>query len=269
MLGPLSATGFVLLVLPMRGPTWPTHLGGKRDEAMVGNVPCLVAADEGKRRPTRTRRWWWIAGLSLIVLTASGVGLAYVERISPQFPVVHGAPYQIEVGDGGCPVVPEQVPFVDSPGQFVAPDPTEVVLCTWVDYDGDGVAEAPGTAVHGGQVPPLQRTLRGQPAAEFARLLDQMPDRNGAWRDWQRRHSGFWPDAPWDNGPWDAEASCMSPAMLPVQTYAYVLHYRERDAVPIIASCHGWTDGTRTRIPITYTRPHLTDQFIALYESQP
>jgi hypothetical protein len=137
-----------------------------------------------------------------------------------------------------------------------------------VDHDGDGVPEPPSTATDGFRTPPLQRTLHGQAAAEFVVLLNQLPDRNGAWRDWQRRHSGFWPDAPWDNGPWDADAECESMLMLPVRSFTYVLRYRDRDAVPIIGSCRAWTDGTRTRIPITYTPPHLTDEFIELYESQ-
>src|SRR5258708_6002984 len=80
-----------------------------------------------------------------------------------------------------------------------------VIGGTGVDKDGDGVPESPSTGTDGFRVPPLQRRLHGQAAAEFAVLLNQLPDRNGAWRDWQRRHSGFWPDAPWDNGSWDAE----------------------------------------------------------------
>jgi hypothetical protein len=94
----------------------------------------------------------------------------------------------------------------------------------------------------------------------------------GSWRQpvagLQPRRS-FWPDAPWDNGPWDADAECVSMLMLPVRSFTYVLRYPNREAVPIIGSCHGWTDGTRTRLPVTYTPPHLTDDFIALYESQP
>jgi hypothetical protein len=214
------------------------------------------------------RRWWLYAALGMVVLTASGIAVAYGDRVGPQVPLVDGTPYPIEIGEDGCPIVPEQVAFVDSPGQFVAPDPSEVILCTRVDIDGDGVPEPASTRTDGFRVPPLQRTLHGQAAAEFAVLLNQLPDRNGAWRDWQRRHSGFWPDAPWDNGSWDAQAECVSMLMLPVRSFTYVLHYRDRDAVPIIGSCHGWTDGTRTRIPITYTPPHLTDEFIALYESQ-
>jgi hypothetical protein len=204
----------------------------------------------------------------VLTVTVSEVAVAYAGRVGPQFPLVYGTPYPIELGEDGCPVVPERVPFVDSPGQFVAPDPSEVILCTRVDNDGDGMPEPPSPGTDGFGVPPLQRILHGQAAAEFAVLLNQLPDRNGAWRDWQRRHSGFWPDAPWDNGPWDAEADCINLLMLPVRSFAYVLHYRDRDAVPIMGSCHGWTDGIRTRIPITYTPPHLTDKFIALYESQ-
>jgi hypothetical protein len=216
------------------------------------------------------RRRWWFVALGAVVLTVSGVAVAYANRTGPQFPLVHGSPYPIEIGEDGCPVVPEHVPFVDSPGQFVAPDPSEVILCTRVDDDGDGVPEPPSRPGAGGlEIPPLQRTLRGSAAAEFATLLNQLPDRNGAWRDWQRRHSGFWPDAPWANGPWDADGECFSALMLPVRSFTYVLHYSDRDAVPIIGTCHGWTDGTRTRIPVTYTPPHLTDEFVALYESQP
>ena len=165
-------------------------------------------------------------------------------------------------------MVPTPVPFVDSPGRFVAPDPSEVILCTRVDNDGDGQPEPPGSDQYGFRVPPLLRTLHGQAAADFAVLLNQLPDRNGAWRDWQRRHSGLWPDAPWADGRWDAGATCFSTLMLPVRSFTYVLHYPDRVAVPVISTCHGWTDGTRTRIPITYTPPHLTDEFIALYGSQ-
>jgi hypothetical protein len=193
-------------------------------------------AERTVRTPMRTRRWWWIAALAVLVLTASGVGFAYAERVGPQFPLVAGMPYQIAIGVDGCPVVPEQVAFVDSPGQFVAPDPSEVILCTQVDTDGDGLPEPPGSETFGMRVPPLQRTLHGQGAAEFAVLLNQLPDRNGAWRDWQRRHSGFWPDAPWPNGPWDADGQCFSLLMLPAISFTYVLHYRDRDAVPIIDS---------------------------------
>lgn len=214
------------------------------------------------------RRRWLFVALGLVVLTAGGVGVAYADRVSPQFPLVYGTPYTIEIDDDGCPIVPEQVPFVDSPGQFMAPDPSEVVLCTRVDSDGDGLPEPPGTGPDGFPVPPLQRSLHGQAAADFTLLLNQLPDRNGAWRTWQRRHSGLWPDAPWDNGPWDAEAECISLLMLPVRSLTFVLHYRDRDPVPIIQTCHGWTDGSRTRIPVTYTPPHLTDTFIARYESQ-
>lgn len=214
------------------------------------------------------RRWRIAATLGVVVLAVGGVMLAYLDRIGPQFPVEYGTPFSIAIDDDGCPVRPERVPFVDAPGQFVAPDPREVVLCARVDVDGDGTFEPPGTDAGGFPVPPLQRTLRGAAAAEFAALLNQLPDRNGAWRDWQRRHSGFWPDAPWENGPWDVDGECVDTLMLPVRNFAYVLHYADRPPVPIIATCHGWTDGTRTRIPITYTPPHLTDEFLARYEAQ-
>jgi hypothetical protein len=209
-----------------------------------------------------------MVALGILVLTAGGVAIAYAHRVGPQFPLVEGTPYPLEIGEDGCPVVLERVEFVDSPGQFVAPDPIEVVLCTRVDIDGDGVPEPPSTGADGFEVPPMQRTLHGPAAAEFAAQLNQLPDRNGAWRDWQRRHSGFWPDAPWENGAWDSDGECVNMLMLPVRSFTYVLRYQDRDAVPIIGSCHGWTDGTRTRVPITYTPPHLIDEFIALYESQ-
>jgi hypothetical protein len=213
------------------------------------------------------RRYWLLGALGIIVITGSGAAVAYADRVGPQFPLVEGTPYAIEIAEDGCPVdVPEDVPFVDSPGQFVAPDPSEVILCSRVDTDGDGVPEPPGTA-GGFAVPPLQRTLHGPAAVTFAALLNQLPDRNGAWRDWQRRHSGFWPDAPWANGAWDSHGICFSTLMLPVRSFAFVLRYPDRAAVPIIDTCHGWTDGTRSRIEITYTPPHLTDQFIARYES--
>jgi len=212
------------------------------------------------------RRFWLLTALGVVVVAAGGVAVAYAVRTGPQFPLVEGTPYPIEIGEDGCPVVPADVPFVDSPGQFVAPDPSEVILCTRVDNDGDGVPEPPGTGTDAFPVPPRQRTLHGPAAAQFAGLLNQLPDRNGAWRDWQRRHSGFWPDAPWDNGAWDAHGECFSTLMLPDRSFAFLLRYRDA-TVAIIGSCHGWTDGTRTRIPITYTPPHLTDEFIALYGS--
>jgi len=215
------------------------------------------------------RRWRLVAALGVVGLVAGGAVVAYLDRIGPQFPVEYGTPFSIEIGDDGCPAHPEQVPFVDAPGQFVAPDPSEVILCTRVDLDGDGTFEPPGSDSGAGPIPPLQRTLRGAAAAEFAALLNQLPDRNGAWRDWQRRHSGFWPDAPWENGPWDVDGECVDTLMLPVRNFSYVLRYPDRPDVAIIATCHGWTDGTRTRIPTTDTRPHLTDEFLALYESQP
>jgi len=242
---------------------------GERDEARVGSVRVGDGEKEVCDPPMPTRRWWWVAALGLLVVAASGVGFAYAERVGPQFPLVAGAPYQIEIGQDGCPVVPDTVKFVDSPGQFVAPDPSEVDLCTRVDNDGDGVPDPPGTVTLGVRVPPLRRTLHGQAAIQFAALLNQLPDRNGAWRDWQRRHSGLWPDAPWDDGSWDADANCIGNLLLPVESFTYVLHYQYRAAVAIVGSCHGWTDGTRTRVPITYTPPHLTDTFIALYDSQP
>jgi hypothetical protein len=205
--------------------------------------------------------------LGVVVVAAGGVAIAYAKRVGPQFPVVAGTPYQLRIGADGCPVVPAELPFVDKPGQLVPSDPTDVTLCTRVDNDGDGVPEPPGPGAHGVVVPPLQRTLHGRAAAEFAVMLNQMPDRNGAWRDWQRRHSGLWPDAPAENGPWSAD--CFDLLLLPVRDFTYVLHYPDGDAVAIVPSCHGWTDGARTRVPITYTPPRLTDQFVALYESQP
>ena len=210
------------------------------------------------------RRFWLLVAVGMVVLAAAGGAVAYAVRVGPQFPLVEGTPYPIEIGEDGCPVVwQHDVRFVDSPGPFVTSDPSEVILCTRVDNDGDGVPEPPGTGV-----PPLQRTLRGPAAAQFVALLNQLPDRNGAWRDWQRRHSGLWPDAPWANGAWDSHGECFNTLMLPVRSFTYVLRYQDRVAVAIIGSCHGWTDGTRTRIPITYTPPHLTDEFIALYESR-
>jgi hypothetical protein len=74
---------------------------------------------------------------------------------------------------------------VDAPGPLVPPDPTEVLLCTTptVQY-----SPSPGMPDQ-----PRQRVLRAG-VADFAALLNRLPDRNQAWRQWQRLHSGWWPD---------------------------------------------------------------------------
>jgi hypothetical protein len=201
------------------------------------------------------RRWWVLAVAGALVVAAGTMAVAYLRRIGPQFPAASGTPYSIAIGADGCPVQPDAMAFVDAPGQFVAPDPAEVVLCTRADWDGQSSLMF--------EVPPLQRTLSGPAAGEFAALLNELPDRNTAWRDWQRAHSGLWPDAPWENGAWDEDGICVIPAMSPFVEHTLVLRYPDGHMVALLSTCHGWTDGTRTRLDTTYTLP-VSARFVAL-----
>ena len=71
-----------------------------------------------------------IAVLVAVGLLVGVVATAYVRRIRPPWPAVAGDPYPIALAADGCPIMPEQVQFVDAPGPLVPSDPTEVVLCT-------------------------------------------------------------------------------------------------------------------------------------------
>jgi hypothetical protein len=142
----------------------------------------------------------------------------------------------------GCPVVPDQVQFVDAPGQLVPADPVDVVLCT-----------TPTTmvpAMPGYPVEPHVRVLRAG-AVDFAVLLNGLPDRNADWRQWQRKHSGFWPDAPPDQQ--------LPLLMAHPYAYSFVLRYANRPPVALIAKW-GWTTGARTRIDSS--NPHMVDLFL-------
>jgi hypothetical protein len=98
-------------------------------------------------------------------------------------------------------------------------------------------------------------------AADFAGLLNRLPDRNEAWRQWQRRHSGWWPDAP-------AEEVCLLIGYS--HDHSFVLRYPDRPPVPLIYTCGGQagglTSGTRTRMD--HTKPHLVDEFLHRFEEQ-
>jgi hypothetical protein len=178
-----------------------------------------------------------------------GAGLvvaAYLQRIGPQYPAVAGTPFAIPLDTDGCPVThgPQAAPFVDSPGQFVPLSPTEVVLCT--------------TPTIAGPAPtPKQRVLQ-QGAADFAETLNRMPDRNQWSRDWQRTHSGLWPDA---EVPVD-----VCTLMLPAYKFSFVLRYADGSYVGLVTNCTGWTTGARTRIDAG--NPGVLGEFLARFKAQ-
>jgi hypothetical protein len=196
-----------------------------------------------------TRRYLRPLTIAVAVLLLAGVvTVSYLRRIGPQYPAVEGTPFTIKLLPSGCPEI-HQGPFVDTPGQFVPPNPVEVVLCTTLAPE---FGPQPS-----GTVPPEQRVLTAD-AAGFAALLNQMPDRNTWFRDWQRQHSGFWPDpAP--------VFACPAMAVL----YDFVLHYADRPPVPLITNCTGWTDGVRTRIyPGERAGDNPVDEFVCRFEAQ-
>jgi len=184
------------------------------------------------------------------VVVAAGLVLAYQLRVAPPYPTVAGEPYSISLDADGCPMIPERPSFVDSPGELVPPDPVEVTLCS-----------LPREAFFrpGGEEPtvPLKRVLSAAAAAEFAAILNRLPDRNTVWRDWQRRHSGLWPDAP----PSNVEVCLM--IGYPYD-YTYLLRYSDRPPVALVSGCGtgGHTTGARTRIDVA--KPHLVDEFVRL-----
>jgi hypothetical protein len=191
-----------------------------------------------------------IVVLAGVVVLVGAVATAYVRRISPPWPAVAGDPYPIPLAADGCPVVPDQVHFVDAPGQLVPSDPTEVVLCT--------IPTGLMTATAADPDEPRVRVLRAG-AADFAAVLNELPDRNTDWRRWQRQHSGWWPDAP-------PESLC------PMLGYRYdhffVLRYADRPPVALISLCAtgSLTTGSRTRIDSA--KPHVVDVFLQRYGEQ-
>ncbi|MCW3841907.1 hypothetical protein ONA70_17550 [Micromonospora yasonensis] len=186
-------------------------------------------------------------------MAAGAVAIAWVRRTAPPWPAVAGNPYEIPLGPDGCPIIEERRQFVDTPGPLVPPGATEVLLCTTP------------TALHtprpGMADPPRQRVLRGE-AADFASLLNRLPSRNQAWRQWQRRHSGWWPDT----APEPMGEVCLLSGYS--HEYSFVLRYPDRPPVPLIYTCGGQsgglTSGIRTRMDDT--KPHLVDEFLDRFQ---
>ena len=198
----------------------------------------------------RHRRVLVVVAVLAAVGAIAGVAGAYVRRISPPWPAVEGDPYLIALDGDGCPVVPEQVHFVDAPGQLVPSDPTEVVLCA---TPTGLVPPTPGYPVE-----PRVRVLRAG-AVEFAAVLNGLPDRNTDWRQWQRKYSGVWPDAP-------AEHMCLD--MASTYDYSFVLRYANRPPVALVSKCGTWglTTGVRTRMDTS--KPHVMDVFLQRFNAQ-
>ena len=196
------------------------------------------------------RRWPVVAGLVAVGVVVAGIATAYVRRISPPWPAVAGVPYSIALADDGCPIVPDSVQFVDSPGPLVPTGPTEAVLCTIPTGALPATAQDPDE--------PRTRVLHAG-AVDFAALLNTLPDRNTNWRQWQRKHSGFWPDAP-------PEMVC--PMIGYRYDYSFVLRYPDRPPVALISKCGtgGLTTGVRTRIDAS--TPHMVDAFLERFRVQ-
>lgn len=198
------------------------------------------------------RRQWVVAGLVAMSLVAAGVVVAYRQRIAPPYEAVTGEPYAIAIDANGCPMIPERPRFVDSPGELVPPDPVEVVLCSLPTKVGFPPGGATPTV-------PLKRVLTAG-AAEFAAILNRLPDRNTAWRDWQRRHSGLWPDSASDR-------VTVCPAIGYEYDFTYLLRYAERPPVALVSTCDtgGLTTGARTRIDVA--KPRVIDEFVRLSQT--
>lgn len=196
-----------------------------------------------------SRRWLVLVTAGAVVIVAAGLVVAYQLRIAPPYPTVAGEPYAISLDADGCPMIPEQPRFVDSPGELVPPDPVEVMLCS---------LPTKKFFRPGGEKPtvPLKRVLSAR-AADFAAILNRLPDRNTVWRDWQRRHSGLWPDTPPSN-----EEACL--LMAYPYDYAYLLRYSDRPPVALVSACGtgGLTTGARTRVDVA--KPHVVDEFVRL-----
>jgi hypothetical protein len=143
---------------------------------------------------------------------------------------------------------------VDAPGLLVPPDPTEVVLCTIPTEQMPGTAES--------QQEPRLRVLHAG-AAEFAAFLNGLPDRNQVWLQWQRKHSGWWPDAAPDEA---SMRACL--LMGKLYEHSFVLRYADRAPLALIDTCGtgGLTSGARTRIDAS--KPHVVDEFLRRFEAQ-
>ncbi|GIF98216.1 hypothetical protein [Catellatospora citrea] len=194
------------------------------------------------------RRWW--VGLVAMALVAAGLAFAYWQRISPPYATVTGEPYTIALDANGCPMIPERPRFVDAPGELVPPDPVEVVLCSLpTEFFSPGAEPSV----------PLKRVLTAG-AAEFAAILNRLPDRNAAWRDWQRRHSGLWPDSA-------SSLVSVCPAIGYAYDFTYLLRYADRPPVALVSTCDtgGLTTGARTRIDVA--KPHVIDEFVRLSQT--
>lgn len=199
------------------------------------------------------KRLWAVAGVTVIAVVAAAVGYAWVRRTAPPWPATVGTGYEIAIGDDGCPVVPpENPPFVDAPGQLVPPGPSEVLLCS--ESTPDNWAAPVGTGTEGEQRRVEQRVLRAG-AADFAAWLNRLPDRNTAWREHQRRWSGWWPDA----APAPYGEVCLM--ILPAETHSFVLRYPDGRAVPLLLPCGGGvTSGSRTRM--NDVKPRAVQEFL-------
>jgi hypothetical protein len=183
-------------------------------------------------------------------MVAGAVAIAWVRRTAPPWPAVAGASYEIPLWPDGCPIVVEGHGFVDAPGPLVPPGATEVVLCT--------TPTATYTLHPGVADPPRQRVLHT--AADFAARLNRLSDRNEAWRQWQRQHSGWWPNA--------APAPFGEQCFLPGRDYdqSFVLRYPDRPPVPLISTCGGLTSGARTRTETA--KPWVEDEFLRRFQEQ-
>lgn len=164
-----------------------------------------------------------------------------------------GTSYEIPLGSDGCPVIGDRYRFVDAPGPLVPPGASEVLLCV----------TPTGLLPPGPEDPPRQRVLRAG-AGDFVALLDRLPDRNEAWRQWQRKHSGWWPD------PAPAPMGEVCAAIGYSHDYSFVLRYADRPPVPLIYTCGGQagglTSGARTRMD--YRKPHLVEEFLSRFQQQ-
>jgi hypothetical protein len=197
------------------------------------------------------RRWAVVVLVTVVAVAAGVVTIAWVRRTASPWPAMAGAPYEIPLGSDGCPVIEEGHQFVDAPGPLVPPEATEVMLCTTP------------TALHNQRPvvadPPRQRVLLAR-TADFAALLNRLPNRNDAWRQWQRRHSGWWPDA----APAPMGEVCLLNGYS--HEYSFVLRYPDRPPVPLIYTCGGLTSGTRSRMD--HNKPHVIDEFLSRFQHQ-
>lgn len=197
-----------------------------------------------------TQRLVMVAVAAAVAVLAGAVTIAWTRRTAPPWPAVAGTPYEIPLEMDGCPVIEDRYQFVDAPGPLVPAGATEVVLCTTpteLHTPRPGVAD-----------PPRRRVLRAG-AADFAALLNRLPDRNEAWRQWQRRHSGWWPDAA-------PVTACLLGGNS--HQHSFVLRYPDRPPVPLISMCDtgGITSGTRTRVD--EARPRVVDEFLRRFQEQ-